>query len=73
MILFVVDVREGLLPRTRRSPVASDTSTPPVILVINKADDPKFDDQGQDFYKLGRGAPVFISTHQNRNKMSCSP
>src|SRR6516162_5722638 len=38
----------------------------PVILVMNKADHPSLDDRGGEFYKLGRGKPVAISTHQNR-------
>ena len=68
VILFVVDVREGLLPLDEEVARRLRYLKAPVILVINKADDPKFDDQGQDFYKLGRGAPVFVSAHQNRNK-----
>lgn len=40
----------------------------PIVLVINKADTDEFDNRGGDFYKLGRGKPVYISTQQNRNK-----
>ena len=40
----------------------------PVILVMNKADTPEIDDRGGEFYKLGRGKPVAVSTQQNRNK-----
>src|SRR5262249_40661881 len=40
----------------------------PVILVLNKADEPAFDDRGAEFYKLGRGKPVAVSALQNRNK-----
>ena len=40
----------------------------PVILVMNKADTPEFDHRGGEFYKLGRGKPIAVSTHQNRNK-----
>lgn len=40
----------------------------PVILVMNKADVPEFDHRGAEFYKLGRGKPIAISVHQNRNK-----
>jgi len=40
----------------------------PVILVINKADEPEIDARGEEFYKLGRGKPVYVSTYQNRNK-----
>jgi GTP-binding protein len=40
----------------------------PVILVMNKADHPDWDHRGAEFYKLGRGKPIPVSTHQNRNK-----
>jgi len=35
---------------------------------MNKADAPEFDQRGAEFYKLGRGKPVAVSTQQNRNK-----
>ena len=35
---------------------------------MNKADTPDFDQRGGEFYKLGRGKPIAVSTHQNRNK-----
>ena len=35
---------------------------------MNKADTPEFDNRGGEFYKLGRGKPIAVSTHQNRNK-----
>ena len=40
----------------------------PVILVMNKADTPELDVRGGEFYKLGRGKPIAVSTQQNRNK-----
>jgi len=36
--------------------------------VMNKADHPDMDHRGAEFYKLGRGKPIPVSTHQNRNK-----
>src|SRR5262249_1464370 len=42
----------------------------PVILVMNKADHPDLDARGAEFYKLGRGKPIAVSAHQNRNKRS---
>ena len=35
---------------------------------MNKADTREFDDRGGEFYKLGRGKPIAVSTQQNRNK-----
>jgi GTP-binding protein len=36
--------------------------------VANKTDDPKYDSQADEFYKLGRGKLVCVSTLQNRNR-----
>jgi GTP-binding protein len=69
LILFVVDVRDGVMPLdeevAQRLRYVQKT---PVLLVINKADTPEFDTRGGEFYKLGRGKPVYVSPHQNRNK-----
>ncbi len=69
LILFVVDLKEGVMPldeevaqRLRYIPKT------PVLLVINKSDVPEQDNRGGEFYKLGRGKPIYISVHQNRNK-----
>jgi len=69
LILFVVDVRDGVMPLDEE--VASRLryiQKTPVLLVINKSDTPEMDARGGEFYKLGRGKPVYVSTHQNRNK-----
>ena len=68
LILFVVDVREGIMPLDEEVAARLRYLNKPVILVVNKADDPSFDDRGGEFYKLGRGKPVSVSVHQNRNK-----
>jgi GTP-binding protein len=69
LILFVVDVRDGVMPLDEE--VASRLryiQKTPVLLVINKSDTPEMDARGGEFYKLGRGKPVYVSTHQNRNR-----
>jgi len=69
VILFVVDVRDGVMPLdeevAQRLRYVQKT---PVLLVINKSDTPELDARGGEFYKLGRGKPVYVSTHQNRNR-----
>jgi len=69
VILFVVDVRDGVMPLdeevAQRLRYVQKT---PVLLVINKSDTPEMDSRGGEFYKLGRGKPVYVSTHQNRNR-----
>jgi GTP-binding protein len=69
LILFVVDVREGLMPLDEEVAARLRYLDTPVILVINKADTPTFDQQGDVFYKLGRGKPVYVSVHQKRGRV----
>jgi GTPase len=68
LILFVVDIRDGLMPLDEEVAQRLRYLRTPVILVMNKADVPDFDNRGAEFYKLGRGKPIAVSTQQNRNK-----
>jgi GTP-binding protein len=70
LILFVVDIRDPLMPLDQEVAQRLRYLKTPVILVMNKADTPEFDDRGGEFYKLGRGKPIPVSTHQNRNKQA---
>jgi GTP-binding protein len=68
LILFVVDIRDGLMPLDEEVAQRLRYANTPVVLVMNKADTPEFDLRGAEFYKLGRGKPIAVSTQQNRNK-----
>lgn len=68
LILFVVDIREELMPLDEEVAARLRYVNTPVILVMNKADTEKFDDRGGEFYKLGRGKPIAVSVEQNRNR-----
>jgi GTP-binding protein len=68
LVLFVVDIRDGRMPLDEEVAQRLRYLNKPVILVINKSDTPEMDSRGEEFYKLGRGKPVYISTQQNRNK-----
>ncbi len=68
LILFVVDIREELMPLDEEVAARLRYVHTPVILVMNKADTEQFDTRGGEFYKLGRGKPVAVSVDQNRNK-----
>ena len=70
LILFVVDIRDELMPLDEEVAQRLRYLKTPVILVMNKADDPEFDNRGGEFYKLGRGKPIAVSTQQNRNKQA---
>jgi GTPase len=68
LVLFVVDVRAGRMPLDEEVATRLRYIDKPVILVINKADGPEAENGTDEFYKLGRGKPVYVSTTANRNK-----
>ena len=68
VILFVVDTRAGLVPLDEEVARRLRHVDVPVICVANKSDDLKFDDLASDFYRLGRGKIIPVSTKQNRNR-----
>jgi GTPase len=68
VVLFVVDVREGRMPLDEEVAQRLRYLHKPVILILNKADTVQLDDRGEEFYRFGRGKPVYVSVHQNRNK-----
>ncbi|NOZ40429.1 MAG: ribosome biogenesis GTPase Der [Planctomycetes bacterium] len=68
IILLVVDTREGLIPLDEEVARRLRNLAVPVICVANKSDTQKLDDQAADFYRLGRGKVIPVSTSQNRNR-----
>lgn len=68
LILFVVDTRQGLLTMDQEVAKRLRYLKTPVICVANKTDDNTFDNQADEFGKLGHGAPIKVSTLQFRNK-----
>jgi GTP-binding protein len=68
VILFVVDTKAGLTPLDEEVGRRLRNLDVPVICVANKTDDEKQDVQASDFYRLGRGKIVPVSTKQNRNR-----
>ena len=68
VLLFVVDTRAGLVPLDEEVARRLRYTDKPVILVANKCDTEALEPQAAEFYKLGRGKLVCVSTYQNRNK-----
>jgi len=68
VLLFVVDTRAGLLPLDEEVAKRLRYIDKPIICVANKTDDPVFDSQAYEFYKLGRGKLIRVSAMQNRNR-----
>ncbi len=68
VLLFVVDTREGLVPLDEEVGKRLRYAKAPVVCVANKTDAESLDSQANEFYRLGRGKLVRVSTQQNRGK-----
>lgn len=68
VVLFVVDTRTGLVPLDEEVARRLRYIDKPIILVANKADAENLDSQADEFYKLGRGKLIKVSTQQNRHQ-----
>jgi len=67
-ILFVVDVRDGLMPLDQQVAERLRRIQKPTLLVANKCDTRALDHQAGEFTRLGFGEPVCVSTQQHRGK-----
>ena len=61
VIVFVVDVNDGLTPLDQTVAEMLRRLDKPVIVVANKADDPKHESQAGQFTRLGFGEPLCTS------------
>ncbi|HEY40558.1 MAG TPA: ribosome biogenesis GTPase Der [Dehalococcoidia bacterium] len=66
VIIFLVDVRDGVTPSDLEVAGVVRKAGKPVILVANKADNDRLALQAVDFYELGLGDPMAISAHHGR-------
>ncbi|HMP01358.1 MAG TPA: ribosome biogenesis GTPase Der [Gemmatales bacterium] len=68
LILFVVDVREGLTPLDRHVSDRLRGVGKPVILVVNKCDTDRLETDAENFRALGWEPILFVSAHQGRGR-----
>jgi GTP-binding protein len=68
VILFVVDTRAGITPLDQEVAKRLRYVDKPVICVANKTDHANLDSQADEFYRLGRGKIVKVSTRESRGK-----
>lgn len=68
VILFLVDVRAGLVSADMEVARRVRRTGAPVLLVANKADAPGFDPSAADFASLGFGQPLVVSARAHRNR-----
>jgi GTP-binding protein len=68
LVLFVVDIRDGLMPLDSQIAQLLRKNDLPVLLIANKADEVKMFPAAADFSKLGFGDAFCISVTKNLNK-----
>jgi GTPase len=64
VILFVVDGKDGLTPADKEVAILLRKSKKPIVLAVNKIDSNKDDLNSLEFYNLGMGDPITISSTQ---------
>lgn len=68
VVVFVVDVRDGVVPLDEDVAARLRTLKKPIVLVANKADTDKLGQQGGEFCKFGYGEPLCVSADQKLGK-----
>jgi GTP-binding protein len=66
IIVFLVDVRDGVIATDREVAGMLRRASKPVLLAANKADNDRLETQAVEFYELGLGEPLAISAHHGR-------
>ncbi len=66
VIIFLVDVRDGVTPTDQDIADMLRRAKKPVLLAANKADNDKFEADSVAFYELGLGEPMAISAQHGR-------
>jgi GTP-binding protein len=67
VILFVVDAAAGLAPLDHEVADRLRRASKPTILVVNKADNPRREQEGAEFYALGMEPTIAVSAQHGRN------
>jgi len=66
VIIFLVDVRDGVTTYDLEIAELLRRTSKPVVLVANKADSDRLEAGAVEFYELGIGEPLAISAHHGR-------
>ncbi len=67
-VFFLVDAREGLTPADEEVAELLRKGGKPVLLLVNKADNPQqWEQQRAEFFRLGLGEPIPISSIHGHN------
>lgn len=65
-IIFVVDVKAGVSPADEEVADVLRLTQKPLLLVVNKVDNPKLEADVYEFYNLGLGDPLSVSAEHGR-------
>jgi GTPase len=68
LILFVVDMRDGVMPLDELVAERLRVLNKPVIFVANKADEPRIDVNVGELFRLGYGEPICVSANSKRGR-----
>jgi len=66
VIIFMVDVRDGVVPSDLEIADMLRQANKSIILVANKADNARLETEAAEFYELGLGEPLAISAYHGR-------
>jgi GTP-binding protein len=66
VIIFMVDIRDGVLPSDLEITEMLRSSSKPIVLVANKADNSRLETGAVEFYQLGLGEPFALSAYHGR-------
>jgi GTPase len=66
LILFLVDSKDGLTPADQEIADRLRRASKPLLVVANKADNQRLENEALEFYELGFGEPFIISAYHNR-------
>jgi len=66
VIIFLVDVRDGITPQDLEIADMLRRISKPIVLVANKADNDKLEAGAVEFFQLGLGEPLVISAYHDR-------
>jgi len=65
-VIFVVDVRDGLISADREIADSLRKLGKPIVLAANKAETEKLKESSAEFYALGLGDPLAVSAHHGK-------
>ncbi|MDQ3867080.1 MAG: ribosome biogenesis GTPase Der [Actinomycetota bacterium] len=61
LVLFLVDAAAGVMPGDEEIAAILRRTRKPVLVLANKVDDPRRDDEALEFHRLGLGDPIPVS------------